>query len=116
SRDFERVIHLTTEVLTNDLMNDEARILGDEAREKLEAAPFITQFVRKCDQSIASGNMAAARADLEKARALDPTHPEVVRVGKALSASTSAAAPSPSFVVDSAPQATGRAAAPAADF
>ena len=40
ARDFERVIHATTEILTNDLMNDEARILGDEAREKLEAAPF----------------------------------------------------------------------------
>src|SRR4051812_47434666 len=29
-RDFQRVIQITTEILTNDLMNDDARILGDE--------------------------------------------------------------------------------------
>src|SRR5436853_6255737 len=28
ARDFQRVIQITTEVLTNDLMNDDARILG----------------------------------------------------------------------------------------
>ena len=46
ARDFQQVIHVTTEILTDDLMNDEARVLGDEAREKLEAAPFVEQFVR----------------------------------------------------------------------
>ena len=120
SRDFEQVIHLTTEVLTDDLMNDEARILGDEAREKLEAGPFIDQFTRKCDQHLASGNVAAAKADIEKARALDPTHPEVVRITRAIAAQESAPAKpaaTPSFVVDDrAQQATGRAAAPASDF
>src|SRR5258705_9613401 len=47
SRDFERVLQITTEILTDDLMNDDARVLADEAREKLEAGPFIDQFVRK---------------------------------------------------------------------
>src|SRR5687767_2486827 len=41
ARDFERAIQITTELLTNDLMNDEARILSDEAREKMEAGPFV---------------------------------------------------------------------------
>lgn len=119
ARDFERVIHLTTEVLTDDLMNDEARILGDEAREKLEAAPFIEQFTRKCDQHLANGNLSGARADIEKARALDATHPDVIRISKAIAAKESAPSSSatPSFVVDDrAQQATGRAAAPASDF
>lgn len=120
ARDFERVIHLTTEILTNDLMNDDARILGDEAREKIEAGPFIDQFVRKCDQQIAAGNLAGARAELEKARSLDADHPEVLRVMRILAARASGprpAAASPSFVVDdAAKQATGRAAAPASDF
>ncbi len=119
ARDFERVIQATTEVLTNDLMNDEARILGDEAREKLEAAPFVDQFVRKCDQYLASGNLAGARTDIEKARALDATHPEVIRISKAIAVKESEGPRSatPSFVVDDrAQQATGRAAAPASDF
>jgi tetratricopeptide (TPR) repeat protein len=122
-RDFQRVIQITTEILTNDLMNDEARILADEARERQEAGPFIDQFVRKCDQNLASGNMAGAKSELEKARALDPTHPEVLRVAKAIESRASAPAPAPppppapSFIIDdTTQQATGRAAAPASDF
>ncbi|HXG58112.1 MAG TPA: hypothetical protein VNL91_03745, partial [Thermoanaerobaculia bacterium] len=143
ARDFERVIHLTTEILTNDLLNEEARILGDQAREKMEAAPFVEQFVKKCDQHIAAGNLDAARADLEKARALDPDHPEVHRIegqlaGGAATAGSGFDAPSfaesapaaafgfeapsfgdapaaPSFVVDT-PASSSRPAAQASDF
>lgn len=122
ARDFQRVIHVTTEVLTDDLLNDEARILGDEAREKLEAAPFVEQFARKADQNLAGGNVAAAKMELEKARALDPTHPDVVRVARAIAARDAApapAAPAPSFVVDdraAAPSPSARSTAQAADF
>jgi tetratricopeptide (TPR) repeat protein len=121
ARDFQRVHQLTSEILTNDLMNDDARILGDEAREKLEAAPFIDQFVRKCEQNIAAGNLSAAKSDLEKARALDSTHPEIVRLGQkiaqGLSGPRPAATASPSFVVDNAPpSSSGRAASQASDF
>ena len=120
-RDFERVLHLTTEILTNDLLNDDARILGDEAREKLEAAPFVDQFTRKAAQSLASGDTAGARAALEKARALDADHPEVLRLSAAAAGSASAPAapaPTPSFVVDDQPSAaaSGRSTAQAADF
>lgn len=118
-RDFERVIHLTTEVLTDDLLNDEARILGDDAREKLEAAPFVEQFTRRCDANIDAGNIAAAKMELEKARALDPTHPEVVRIAKALAARDATPAPapqSPSFVVEAPQPAPGRGTAQATDF
>jgi tetratricopeptide (TPR) repeat protein len=108
ARDFERVVHLTTEILTNDLMNDEARVLGDQAREKLEAGPFIEQFVKKCEASIASGNTAAARADLEKARALDPDHPALKKIEQSIGG---AAAPSSSFVVDEQPPTRGSAQA-----
>ena len=120
-RDFQRVIHVTSNVLTEDLLNDEARILGDEAREKLEAAPFVEQFARKADQNLTTGNVAAAKMELEKARALDPTHPDVVRVAKAISTRDAGprppAAPAPSFVVEdrATPQPGGRTAQ-ATDF
>src|SRR6185436_20549299 len=136
ARDFQRVIQITTEILTDDLMNEDARILGDEAREKLEASPFVDQFVRKCDQLLSSGNFAAAKAEIEKARALDPTHPDIVRIGREIIAREGMAAPtpspaapagggfsfdaspSPSFVVDDKAQApsSGRSAAQASDF
>ena len=119
ARDFQRVSHLTSEILTNDLLNDDARILGDEAREKLEAVPFIEQFARKCEANIKSGNYAAAKSELEKARALDASHPEVLRLTQALAQRQSGpkpVPPQPSFVVDSATPSTGRAASQASDF
>jgi tetratricopeptide (TPR) repeat protein len=124
ARDYSRVIQITTEILTNDLMNDEARILGDQAREKLEAAPFVDQFVAKCEQHIAAGNVAAAKTDLEKARSLDADHPGIRKMESMISAKEPSAAPqaysfdsAASFVVDppKQPEST-RGAAQAADF
>ena len=127
ARDFERVVQITTEILTNDLMNDDARILSDQAREKIEAAPFVDQFVRKCQQHIQSGNLTAARGDLEKARALDPNHPGIAQIesmikqAAAAAPGATAAAPSAvpfdssSFVVDT-PSGSGRGTAQASDF
>ncbi len=120
ARDFERVIQLTTEILTNDLMNDEARTLSDAARERMEAAPFIDQFIRKSEQAIAAGNLPAARTSLDKARALDPTHPALSKVAQAIASGEGAApaADSSSFVVDAPAPAPGaaRGTAQAADF
>ena len=118
ARDFERVVHVTSQILTDDLLNDEARVLSDEAREKLEAAPFVEQFARKADHNLTNGNVAAAKMELEKARSLDPTHPDVVRVAQAIEARGAAPAPytpPPAFVVDS-PSPAGRSTAQAADF
>lgn len=120
ARDFQQVINITTEILTNDLMNEEARLLSDQARERLEAAPFIEQFIRKCEQAVQSGNLASARTDLDKARALDPTHPELPRIARLINESEGTAAPvfdSSSFVVDTpSPSGASRGPAQAADF
>jgi tetratricopeptide (TPR) repeat protein len=125
-RDFQRVINLTTEILTNDLMNEDARVLNDSAREKMEAAPFIDQFARKFDQSMANSDLASARTNLEKARSLDGDHPAVQRMEKAVAAAAAPApAPpssggfsfdAPSFIVDTPQAAPGRGTAQAADF
>ncbi|MEO8033259.1 MAG: hypothetical protein ABI837_02425 [Acidobacteriota bacterium] len=119
ARDYQRVIQLTTEVLTNDLMNDDARVLSDQAREKMEAGPFIDQFFRKFDEHITAGNMTAARADLDKARALDTDHPAILRMERMLAVQqppppTSGFGAGTSFVVDA--PASGRGAAQASDF
>src|SRR3954453_24161948 len=92
-RDFPRVVQITTEILTNDLMNDAARILADEARDKLEAAPFVDQFVAKCEKTLGAGDVAGAKTALEKARALDAEHPAIAKMTKMINAKAGAPAP-----------------------
>ncbi|HEV7425988.1 MAG TPA: tetratricopeptide repeat protein [Thermoanaerobaculia bacterium] len=123
SRDFQRANDLTSEVLRDDFTNEEARTINDEAREKIEAAPFVEQFIRKAGTFISQGNIAAARSELEKARALDSEHPAINRVAESLVAPQPApsftSGSSPSFVVDAPPPAApahGRSTAQATDF
>jgi tetratricopeptide (TPR) repeat protein len=124
ARDFQQASNLTAELLRNDFTNEEAREINDTAREKMEAAPFVDQFVRKAEAFARQGNLSAARMELEKARALDGDHPDIKPVLDSLTpaASTPAASfssgPSPSFVVDAPPPAApaARGAAQATDF
>src|SRR5437764_5581217 len=116
-RDFQRVLDVTTELLTEDLTNDDARVLNEQAREKTEAAPFVEQFIRKAEGLVAQGNTAAARQELEKARALDSDHPAIRRVEQTMTAApVAAAASSSSFIVDTPAAPPGRGTAQAADF
>ena len=120
-RDFQRVIEVTAAVLTDDLLNDDARVLNEQAREKMEAAPFVEQFVRKFDQQLAAGNTTGARSELDKARSLDADHPSIARMEAALPAASapqpSFSFDSPSFVVDNTPPAPSmRGTAQASDF
>jgi tetratricopeptide (TPR) repeat protein len=112
-RDFQRAVNLTTEILTNDLMNEDARMLNEKARERLEAVPFIDQFVRKITQAVASGNAASARGDLDKMRSLDPEHPALARLEQAIGQGSASAQ---SFVVDSPSQPSSRGSTQASDF
>ncbi len=121
ARDFPRVLEITTEVLTNDLTNDDARVLNEEARDKMEAGPFIDQFIRKAEMFAAGGNTAAAKAELEKARGLDHDHPGIKKALQSISQSEPAAfsfdsTPSTSFVVDTPKAPSGRSTTPATDF
>ena len=117
ARDFQRALDITTELLTQDLMNDDARVLNEKARERMEAQPFVDQFFKRCEQSIASGNIQSAKADLEKMRSLDPDHPAVARIEAAIaSGSGGGGGFAPSFVVDTPPAAAGRGTAQASDF
>ena len=112
ARDFQRAVNITTDILTNDLMNEDARQVNEKARERLEAGPFIEQFVRKAEQAIGSGNSASARMDVDKIRSLDPDHPALARLEQAIG---QASAPAQSFVVDG-PAPAARGSAQASDF
>jgi tetratricopeptide (TPR) repeat protein len=123
TRDFQRAADLTSEILRDDFTNEEARLLNDAAREKMEAAPFVDQFIRKAEMFAKQGNIGAARSELEKARALDDGHPGIRRVTESMQSSEPAPASfnaggRPSFVVEAPPPPapTGRSAAQATDF
>src|SRR5579884_618261 len=118
ARNFQKVIDLTTEVLTNDLTNDEARQLNEQAREKLEAAPFVDQFIKKAEQAIATGNVAAARAGIDKIKSLDPDDTALTRLETALNQAQAKqqSASSASFVVETPAAQSGRGTAQASDF
>jgi len=122
ARDFQRAAELTSEVLRDDFTNEEARLVNDTARERIEAAPFVEQFIRKSEMFARQGNTTAARSELEKARALDDGHPGIRRVAESMQAAEPPApsfsfGASPSFVVETPPPApTARSAAQAADF
>jgi len=121
ARDFQRVVTITAAVLSDDILNDDARVLNEEAREKMEAAPFVEQFVRKFDQQLTAGNTKGAQAEMEKARSLDPDHPAIAKMEKALPAVAAPPGPSfsfdsPSFVVDNPAPASTRGTAQASDF
>lgn len=114
ARDFQKVIQITTDILTNDLMNEEARVLNEQAREKAEASPFVDQFVKKTEQSIAAGDAAGARAALEKIKSLDADDTAVERLEQQIG--KIGTAPSPSFVVDTPAAPGGRGTSQASDF
>ena len=124
ARDFQRAADLTSEVLRDDFTNEAARLLNDAAREKIEAAPFVEQFIRKAEVFAKQGNAGAARSELDKARALDDGNPGIRRVAESMQSSEPAPASfnaggSPSFVVEAPPPPpapTGRSAAQATDF
>ncbi len=77
SRDYRHVMELCSNILGSDPTNETAQQLGAAASEKLEAEPFVAQFVEQARQEIAAGRLDAAKAALDKAQSLDEDHPGV---------------------------------------
>jgi len=126
ARDFQRALHYAGEVLAQDPANDDARAISELAQEKIESAPFIQQFVRKAEESLAAGNAALARTQLEKARSLDADHPDLAPLESAIdgagtqpsgfSFDAPQADVTPAFVIDTPASTPGRGTAQATDF
>lgn len=119
-RDFQKALDLSAAILSSEMTNEQAQQIADQAREKLEASPFVEQFIKKTESHVANSNFAGAKMDLEKARALDPDHPAIERLNRSIESAAQAPAldfgtsSSSSFVVD--PQPAPEPAAPTSDF
>lgn len=84
ARDFQSALDSCNAILAADPSNEDALRIGEEARERLEAAPFVEQFIAKARSQFEAGNVVAAKATLEKARALDSNHPSVEALAREL--------------------------------
>ena len=78
---------------------------GREGADKVD----LNAVVRKCEQHMASGNVTAARGDLDKARSLDPDHPAIAKMEQMIRGGGAPAAAAPAAGAKDA-----KAAAPAA--
>ena len=62
----------------------ELQALFQEAQERMEAEPYIQKFVGQARAALQAGQTAEVARLLEKARALDPSHPALAQIAAAL--------------------------------
>lgn len=67
--------------------------LAAQAQEKLESAPYVAKFVAAARAALAAGQTAEAQRSLEKARSLDPDHPEIGEITRSMQGGPRAAGP-----------------------
>ncbi len=102
-RDFQRAVDICRQILRDDLGNSEAQLIAEQSQEKMEAGPFVEQFVARARGHLAKGNSASARSEVNKARTLDADHPEIVAVDSEIAAASrasDASSAAPSFLVE----------------
>lgn len=109
ARDFQGALDACNALLAADSSNKDALRMGEEAREHLEAAPFVEQFIAKARSQFEAGNPTGAKAALDKARALDSDHPAIAELAREL------APPPPASGFDFSPT-TAEAATGSTDF
>lgn len=63
--------------------DSQVRQIVDQARARLEAAPYVKTFVDSARQALQSGENEEAERLIRKARVLDPEHPEIVALDEA---------------------------------
>ena len=90
---YEQAVEICNRILASNPDHEEAQKIGQQANERLEAGPFIKQFLQEANEAIDAGNPDAARGLIEKAKSLDPLHPEISDAESRLE-SAPAAAPS----------------------
>ena len=62
------------------LADPELGHLAEMAHQRMEAEPYVHKFLDKVRQAMAKGDGAEADRLIEKARSLDPTHPEIAEL------------------------------------
>jgi tetratricopeptide (TPR) repeat protein len=77
-REYARTVEVLSKVMAADPANAEARDILGRAQEKLEALPFVQQFVAKARKFMDEGDPDEARKQVLKGLALDEGNPELL--------------------------------------
>jgi tetratricopeptide (TPR) repeat protein len=77
-REYARTVEVLSKVMAADPANAEARDILGRAQEKLEALPFVQQFVAKARKFMNEGDPDEARKQVLKGLALDEGNPELL--------------------------------------
>jgi tetratricopeptide (TPR) repeat protein len=93
--------------------------LASAAQEKLESAPYVAKFLAAARSALASGMNAEVERNLDKARSLDPDHPEIGEIARSMSGNGAGVDEASFFTLESAtptslPSLEPKAAAPPA--
>lgn len=92
-RNDQELLQLAREHLDVVADNPELRQLTETAAARFEAEPYVRNFIDAARSAKAGGDLKSARNHLEKARELDPSHPELAVLEADLGAATPTAAP-----------------------
>lgn len=76
-RNFQDLMTLAMENQERINGSADLRQLVDTATERLEAEPYVRNFLDSAQSAKEKGDLESARSHLDKARELDPTHPEL---------------------------------------
>lgn len=98
ARQFQDAVKLAQQRQQLVVANPELARLAQTAQSRLEAEPYIKNFLESARQAMRAGDTGKAERLLESARELDPQHPAIADLGQILKASGSrdeASAPAP---------------------
>jgi tetratricopeptide (TPR) repeat protein len=85
------------------MADPELQKLVGEAQERMEAEPYVLKFLSSARAALATGDGAEATRLLDKARALDPTHPALAGLGSPRGAAAASAGAGPAPVAPAPP-------------
>ena len=100
-QDFLQLAQANPSVVT---ASPELRQLAENAQERLEAEPYVGRFLTKAREALGAGQRDEVGRILDKARALDPTHPGIAEIEQQWTAP--AARPSIAGIASKRPAAT----------
>jgi tetratricopeptide (TPR) repeat protein len=92
-RSFQDLMTLAVENQERVSTDADLRQLIDTASERLEAEPYVRNFLDSARSARESGDLDSARSHLDKARELDPTHPDLTMIEADLQAASMVAPP-----------------------
>jgi tetratricopeptide (TPR) repeat protein len=81
-RELQRLVRIADDHKQEIATNPAVRKLVTTAYTRLEAEPYVNEFLSGARQAIQDGHAEQARSLLEKARSLDPSHPGIEEVGR----------------------------------